>query len=73
MSVSRSIICASNSTARAMPSMRPASSSKSVLSMLISRGLVAMTELCAQKLKNRISSPAICLEARFGTTQRSHT
>lgn len=60
MQVSRSIICASIKTALATPSMRPASSSKSCVSMVsLSFDLAS---LLARQNKPTRSSPAICLE-----------
>lgn len=72
MQVSRSIICASIKTALATPSMRPASSSKSFVSMgCISVLGVAMPTLCTQKAIGRSSSAAICLEAVLPRARRA--
>ncbi len=64
MSVSLSITQASVITARPMPSMRPASSSKSRVSMVSSLRMVAMAALYGSQTLAAQANPAICLEAQ---------
>lgn len=63
MFVSRSIVCASIKTARAKPSTRPASSSKSLCSMVLSKCVVAMARLCQPARPLPMPKLANCLEA----------
>ena len=66
MSVSFSITQASAITARPMPSMRPASSSKSRSSLASTLCLVAMTALYGPQTLAAHGNPAICLDALGG-------
>lgn len=63
MSVSRSIIQAKMSTARATPSMRPANSSNSVVSIVIAPVVIAMAKLCQRATGLPTAKTAFCLEA----------
>ena len=71
MSVSRSIICASSSTARAMPSMRPASSLNSISCMVFSVVAKVMAPLCRTQARCSTGKFSICLEAVFVAAQRA--
>jgi hypothetical protein len=65
MSVASSIICAKINTARATPSMRPASSSNCCVSMLLSVWVVAMHKLCSSQSAFARAKLDFCLEAHF--------
>lgn len=67
MSVSLSVIWASTSTARARPSMRPASSSKSWSCNVCSLA-VSLAQLCLQKSRLHLGNKTICLVLCFHTT-----
>lgn len=71
MSVSRSIIFASSSTARVTPSMRPASSLNSTVCMVPPVFAKVMAQLCRKKPFCAPGKLGICLEAASGVNQGS--